>query len=122
MKFNEKLLDLRKKKGLSQEDLGGSLNVSRQTISKWEGGQSYPDFEKLILLSEFFDITLDELMKDTDVQNIKERNINSIDTSYFQLVLKTIIKAMVWFGWFLIITVVVCVVWSLITTGKIIQP
>lgn len=122
MKFNEKLLDLRKKKGLSQEELGGALNVSRQTISKWEGGQSYPDFEKLILLSDFFDITLDELMKDTDVQNIKERDISFIDTSYLELVLKNIIKAMVWFGWFLIIIVVVCVVWSLITTGKIIQP
>jgi transcriptional regulator with XRE-family HTH domain len=122
MKFNEKLLELRKKKGLSQEELGSALNVSRQTISKWESGQSYPDFEKLILLSDFFERTLDELMKDINVQHIKEKNIPSIDISYFESVLNTIIKSIVWFGWFLIIFVVGVVIWSLITTGKIIQP
>ncbi|WP_195941018.1 helix-turn-helix domain-containing protein [Romboutsia sp. 1001713B170131_170501_G6] len=122
MKFNEKILDLRKKKGLSQEELGRELNVSRQTISKWESGQSYPDFEKLVLLSDFFELTLDELMKDIDVQDIKEKNHKSIDISYFESVLKTIIKSIVWFGWFIIIIVVVCAIGSLITTGKLIQP
>lgn len=122
MKFNEKILDLRKKEGLSQEELGIKLNVSRQTISKWESGQSYPDFEKLVLLSDFFQLTLDELMKDIDVQDIKETNHNSIDISYFESVLKTILKSIIWFGWFLIIFVVVCAIWSLVTTGKLIQP
>lgn len=121
MKFNEKILALRKKKGLSQEELGRELNVSRQTISKWESGQSYPDFEKLVLLSEFFQLTLDELMKDIDVQDIK-KNHNSIDISYFESVLKTMIKSIVWFGWFIIIITVVCAIWSLVTTGKLIQP
>ncbi|MEG0180456.1 MAG: helix-turn-helix transcriptional regulator [Terrisporobacter sp.] len=69
MNFNEKLLNLRKQKGLSQDELGEILDVSRQSISKWENGQSYPDFEKLILLSNFFDITLDELMKDVHPEN-----------------------------------------------------
>lgn len=122
MKFNEELLELRKKKGLSQEELGSELNVSRQTISKWESGQSYPDFEKLVLLSDFFELTLDELMKDIDVQDIKEKNNNSIDIPYFESVLKSIIKSIIWFGWFLIIIVVACAIWSLITTGKLIQP
>lgn len=122
MKFNEKILDLRKKKGLSQEELGRELNVSRQTISKWESGQSYPDFGKLVLLSDFFELTLDELMKDIDVQDIKEKNHKSIDISYFESVLKAIIKSIVWFGWFIIIIVVVCAIGSLITTGKLIQP
>ena len=122
MKFNEKILDLRKKKLLSQEELGRELNVSRQTISKWESGQSYPDFEKLVLLSDFFELTLDELMKDIDVQDIKEKNHKSIDISYFESVLKAIIKSIVWFGWFIIIIVVVCAIGSLITTGKLIQP
>lgn len=44
MKFNEKLVELRKRQGLSQEQLGMELQVSRQTVSKWEAGQSYPDF------------------------------------------------------------------------------
>ena len=66
MNFNEKLISLRKSKGLSQEELGAELNVTRQTISKWESGQSYPDFQRLVLLSDFFGLTLDELVKDID--------------------------------------------------------
>lgn len=45
MNFNEKLIELRKSKGLSQDELGNALGVSRQTISKWELAQSYPDFQ-----------------------------------------------------------------------------
>jgi len=71
MKFNEKLLKIRKERGLSQEELGMELQVSRQTISKWEAGQSYPDFTRLVMLSDFFDMTLDELVKDIDVQEIR---------------------------------------------------
>lgn len=77
MNFNEKLIFLRKSKGLSQEELGAELNVSRQTISKWESCQSYPDFQRLVLLSDFFGLTLDELVKDIDVQEVREKNINS---------------------------------------------
>lgn len=75
MKFNEKLLDIRKKRGLSQEELGMELQVSRQTISKWEAGQSYPDFQRLVMLSDYFDMTLDELVKDIDVQDVRERSL-----------------------------------------------
>ena len=75
MKFNEKLLSIRKKKGLSQEELGMELQVSRQTISKWGSGQSYPDFQKLVLLSDYFDMTLDELVKDIDVQDVREKGL-----------------------------------------------
>lgn len=75
MKFNEKLLSIRKKKGLSQEELGMELQVSRQTISKWEAGQSYPDFQRLVKLSDYFDMTLDELVKDIDVQDVREKSL-----------------------------------------------
>lgn len=75
MKFNEKLLAIRKKQGLSQEELGMELGVSRQTISKWEAGQSYPDFQKLVMLSDYFNMTLDELVKDIDVQDVREKNL-----------------------------------------------
>lgn len=75
MKFHEKLLSLRKQKGLSQEELGAELQVSRQTISKWEAGQSYPDFQRLVLLSDYFGLTLDELVKGVDVQDVREKSM-----------------------------------------------
>ena len=62
MDFNNKLYELRKQKGLSQEELANRLNVSRQTISKWEIGDSAPDLEKLVAISDLFDISLDELV------------------------------------------------------------
>ncbi len=77
MNFNEKLISLRKSKGLSQEELGAEIKVSRQTISKWESCQSYPDFQRLVLLSDYFGLTLDELVKDIDVQEVRDKNINS---------------------------------------------
>ena len=74
MKFHEKLLALRKQRGLSQEELGEELDVSRQTVSKWESGQSYPDFQRLGLLSDYFGMTLDELVRDIDVQEVRDRS------------------------------------------------
>ena len=65
MKFNEKLIELRKKMGLSQEELGYNLNVSRQTVSKWELGETTPEMSKLIAMSELFGVTIDSLAKDT---------------------------------------------------------
>ena len=109
MKFNEKLLKLRKEKGLSQEELGMEMQVSRQTVSKWEAGQSYPDFTRLVMLSDFFDMTLDELVKDIDVQEVRENSFTNekIDSifrvsqdvnSIFQnRTLKNIIKGIKWF-------------------------
>lgn len=63
MEFNNKLYELRKQKGFSQEELANCLNVSRQTISKWEIGESTPDMEKLVAISDLFDVSLDELVK-----------------------------------------------------------
>ena len=76
MNFNEKLIELRKSKGLSQDELGSALGVSRQTISKWELAQSYPDFQRLVLLSDYFGLSLDALVKDIDVQDIREKNLD----------------------------------------------
>ena len=76
MNFNEKLIELRKSKGLSQDELGQRLGVSRQTISKWELAQSYPDFQRIVLLSDFFGLSLDALVKDIDVQDVREKNLN----------------------------------------------
>ncbi len=62
MDFNNRLYQLRKQKGLSQEELANRLNVSRQTVSKWEVGDSTPDMEKLIAMSDLFDVSLDKLV------------------------------------------------------------
>ena len=64
MEFNNKLYELRKQKGFSQEELANRLNVSRQTVSKWEVGDSTPDMEKLVAISDLFGISLDELVLD----------------------------------------------------------
>ena len=76
MNFNEKLIKLRKERGLSQEELGAAVGVSRQTKSKWELAQSYPDFQKLVLLSDYFKISLDTLVKDIDVEDVRDKNLN----------------------------------------------
>ena len=62
MEFNNRLYQLRKQKGLSQEELASRLNVSRQTVSKWEVGDSTPDMEKLVAMSALFDVSLDQLV------------------------------------------------------------
>ena len=62
MSFAEHLRQIRKEKGLSQEDLAELLDVSRQAVSKWEQGAGYPEVEKLLLLSNRLNISLDSLM------------------------------------------------------------
>ncbi len=61
----DKILELRKQNGWSQEELAEKVNVSRQSISKWEGAQSIPDVDKLMALSEIFGVSVDYLLKDT---------------------------------------------------------
>ena len=62
MNFHKTLQRLRKEKGMSQEELGEKLGVSRQTISKWEGDSAYPDMLNLVTISRFFDVSVDELI------------------------------------------------------------
>ncbi len=62
MTIGERLLKLRKEKNISQEELANTLNVSRQTVSKWETDQTMPDFDKIVPLCEYFGITSDELL------------------------------------------------------------
>ena len=65
MGFNNKLYELRRQKGFSQEELASRLNVSRQTISKWERGYSIPDAEMLTRLACALDVSVDELLGTT---------------------------------------------------------
>lgn len=66
MSIGEKIYNLRKEKNMSQEDLANVLNVSRQTISKWETGDSNPDFDKIVPLCNFFGISTDSFLKGED--------------------------------------------------------
>lgn len=65
MIFADKIMNLRKKAGWSQEDLAEKVGVSRQSISKWESGQSIPDINRIIELSKIFDVSTDYLLKDS---------------------------------------------------------
>jgi transcriptional regulator with XRE-family HTH domain len=76
MKFHNKIQNLRKDKRLSQEELAEMLQVSRQSVSKWESGQSFPETDKLIILSEIFGVTVDSLLNDSEIET-DDRNIIS---------------------------------------------
>ncbi len=76
MNFADKLKQIRKDKKLSQEDLAELLDVSRQAVSKWEQGAGYPEVEKLLLLSDMLNISLDSLMGTETTQENKSVNTN----------------------------------------------
>lgn len=69
MALSEKLYTLRRKSGLSQEQLAEQLNVSRQAISKWESGRSLPESDKLLAISQYFHVSLDFLMREDGEQS-----------------------------------------------------
>lgn len=73
MEFYEKLQELRKDKGLTQEELAESLYVSRTAISKWESGRGYPSIDSLKEISKYFDISIDELLSTEKLLTIAER-------------------------------------------------
>ncbi len=70
MNFSEKLLTLRKANNLTQEQLAERLDVSRQSISKWESGQATPELEKIVALSAIFDVTTDYLLKSSEIDEL----------------------------------------------------
>ena len=108
MKFNEKLIKLRKEKALSQEELGEKLNVTRQTVSKWELGQTTPDMDKLIEMAKLFNVTTDELLKETDEeqeQTIYTKENNNTSKKNTAIVVGLIILLLVIVGSITFLTV-----------------
>ena len=69
MNVADRIQNLRKIKGISQEQLAEAIGVSRQAVSKWESEQSTPDLEKIVLMSDFFDVTTDYLLKGIEPTN-----------------------------------------------------
>ena len=74
MEFNEKLQELRKQKGLTQEELAELLYVSRTAVSKWESGRGFPNIESLKAISKFFSVSVDELLSGEEVLTIAEED------------------------------------------------
>lgn len=116
MKFNEKLIQLRKKEGLSQEELGYRLNVTRQTVSKWELGQTTPEMDKLIELSKIFNISVDELINEesepiTQATKIEDQPIGDINSNKKEKNMK-----------FIIIVILVVIIISIVVKLAIALP
>ena len=72
MEFNEKLQELRKQKGLTQEELAASLYVSRTAVSKWESGRGYPSIDSMKAIAKFFGITVDALLSSDELLTLAE--------------------------------------------------
>lgn len=83
MEFSNRLYQLRKQKGMSQEELANRLNVSRQTVSKWEVGDSTPDMEKLVAISDLFEVSLDQLVMGKEPVTEKSGEKPTLDKSEF---------------------------------------
>ena len=119
MIFADKLIQLRKKAGWSQEELAGQMNVSRQSVSKWEGAQSIPDLEKMIRLSKLFGVTTDYLLKDeieeignpetviTDEEETSRKHVSMEEANSFLSVKEETSKTIA-FGTFLCILSPIC--------------
>ena len=111
MNVSNQIRNYRKQKNLSQEDLAEKLYVSRQTISNWETGRSYPDVHNLLLLSALYEISIDELIKG-DVEIMKEKissrelqNLGRLASFFFFLMFITLPLVKNYSMYFLILTV-----------------
>ena len=90
MEFSEKLQELRKSRGLTQEELAEALFVSRTAISKWESGRGYPSIDSLKEISKFFSVSIDELLSGEKLVTIAEKdnkaNLRSVCDLLFGIV------------------------------------
>lgn len=105
MELGKQIRKYRQEAQLSQEDLSSRVYVSRQTISNWENDKSYPDVSSLVLLSEIFRISLDELIKG-DIETMKEvikkeeiEKMNCYGVIYTLLLIATVVSAVPLFMW-----------------------
>ena len=100
MNIADRIQSLRKAQGISQEELADKLGVSRQAVSKWESEQSVPDIDKVILLSEYFAVTTDYILKGIETQKQTEK---LADANIFVIVatvlnfMGLIVAAAVWY-------------------------
>ena len=86
MEFNEKLQELRKQKGFTQEELAELLFVSRTAVSKWESGRGYPNIDSLKAIAKFFGVTIDELLSGDELLTIAEEDTRQKENHFRDLV------------------------------------
>ncbi len=86
MEFNEKLQELRKQKGLTQEELAEALYVSRTAVSKWESGRGYPNIESLKVMAKFFGVTVDKLLSGDELLTLAEEDTKQKEKHFRDLV------------------------------------
>ena len=110
MEIGSKILELRKKANLSQEQLAEKMNVTRQTISKWELNETTPDIKQAKELSKIFKISLDELA-DNDIQSIMVEKISNTEK-----LAGLVLKVLRWLGIIFIIVLVIDIVSLIIYT------
>lgn len=101
MNIADRIQSLRKIKGVSQEELADKIGVTRQAVSKWESEQSTPDIEKIILLSDYFDVTTDYLLK--GIESVENQKVKKNIAPIFNIVATTLN---------LIGVVMACFLWS----------
>lgn len=85
MEFNQKIQELRKAKGLTQEELAEGLYVSRTAVSKWESGRGYPNIESLKAIAKFFSVTVDELLSTDEILVIAEEDSKRREGHFFDI-------------------------------------
>ena len=95
MKFGDKLICLRKRKGMNQEELAEQLGVSRQSVSKWESNNSYPETDKIVQICNIFNCSMDDLINDNitnidEIQRKDKNNLNIVIDSFLEFIIKTI--------------------------------
>lgn len=88
MNFSENLKIIRNEKQLTQEKLAELLSVSRQAVSKWESGQGYPEIDKLVKLSDLFEISLDELIREPSNQSITQSDSSRAKNSTKRIIIE----------------------------------
>lgn len=87
MELNEKLQELRKNKGLTQEELAAALYVSRTAVSKWESGRGLPSIDSLKQISAFFDVSIDDLLSADKALSLAEQENKASQRSFCDLLL-----------------------------------
>ena len=85
MEFQKKLQELRKQKGLTQEELAASLFVSRAAVSKWESGRGYPNIDSLKSIAVFFGITVDELLSGDELLHVAKEESQQTEKRFCDL-------------------------------------
>ena len=86
MEFNQRLQELRKQKGLTQEELAERLYVSRTAVSKWESGRGYPNIDSLKDIAKFFSVSIDELLSSGEALTIAEADVKRKENRFRDLV------------------------------------